>query len=145
MDTFLAAQESSFTGLHLEVPDSPPHATPACDPLPCLTSLCHSLLLSGALNLPSAFCQGLLLHPPGLQTQDSGEETSTDGGVGHGESEQSLLCFKMSMKVGTSNSSFSLFHDTVEPGSRVCCVRGMLRSQVISTYVCAVLDFYSPL
>lgn len=84
MDTFLSAQESSFTDLHLEVPDSPPHATPACDPLPCLTSLCHSLLLSGALNLPSAFCQGLLLHPPGVQSEDSGEERSTDGGVGPG-------------------------------------------------------------
>jgi len=79
MDTGTVALKSSCSGMQLEMPDSP-LATPACDPLPCLTSLCHSLLLSGALILPSAFCQGLLLHP-------TGQESTDDGIVGPGEPE----------------------------------------------------------
>ncbi|XP_024391869.1 uncharacterized protein [Physcomitrium patens] len=54
------------------VPDSPPHATPACDPLQCLTSLCRSLLLSGSLNLPSHFCQGLLQQSGGDYAANTG-------------------------------------------------------------------------
>ncbi|KAG0589311.1 hypothetical protein KC19_1G011900 [Ceratodon purpureus] len=72
MDTAAALDSCSHDSADLQVaiPDSPPHSTPACDPLQCLTSLCHSLLRSGSLNLPPHFCQGLLQHQsPNLAEQ----------------------------------------------------------------------------
>jgi hypothetical protein len=86
MDTAAALHS---TELLVAVPGSPPHATPACDPLECLTSLCRLLLLSGDLNLPPHFCQGLLPQQSS-NSAEQGQETS-GGDVVAGEA-QSLLC-----------------------------------------------------
>lgn len=54
-------------GMELGTPDPPPHATPACNPLRCLTSLMHIVIskphLHG-LNLPEDFCHSLLRLDP---------------------------------------------------------------------------------
>lgn len=62
------------------------HSPRACDPLPCLTALCHSLVLSGDLILPSPFCQGLLLHPrphphPTGSAESGGDASAEPDGI----------------------------------------------------------------
>ena len=77
-------QADSCEGFLPPVPDSLPHTTPACDPLPCLTSLLHSLLSHEELDstLPVTFCAALLEDGDGDGGQAAGSSDESDPATG---------------------------------------------------------------